>query len=177
MNKETEKQILKNFRKQTRMNTQSNLRRNSTVGEQMQMELRRKSVQLRRGSRAEVSSDMWEKLQSINLNTLNTLNKDQMQNSNNVSTRPSGITLAVEQVPEENENEGEENNNNDKNDDDILHNNYDSSRTNGGYVIGLIQNSDSVDDNKPNSEENNNNNNHNKPNKRSSILKPTASNM
>ena len=172
MTKETEKQILKNFRKQTRMNTANNLRRNSTVGEQMQMELRRTS-QLRRGSRAEVSSDMWEKLQSINLNGGLRIN------NNDVSTTRSGITLAVEQVPEENE-DNENNNNNHQNSEENNSYNYDSSRTSGGYVIGLIQNSDSVDnnnnDNNQNSEENNNNR-LTQPNHRSSILKQTPSNM
>lgn len=112
----TDKENMRAFRKQTRMNTAKNLRRNSTVGEQMQMELRRVSLagQLRRGSRAEVGADVWEKIQQLKVE------RDPVQ------TR-SGVTLAFENVDEGNENE--ENN-------DAQYNTNNSGPA--GYSIGVM---------------------------------------
>jgi len=124
----TDKESMRAFRKQTRMNTAKNLRRNSTVGEQMQMELRRVSLagQLRRGSRAEVGADTWEKIQQLKVD------RDPVQCR-------SGVTLAFEQVDEvhhEHEEHHEDNH-------DAQHNTNNS----GGYSIGVVNDDENNNEN------------------------------
>lgn len=128
-----DKETMRAFRKQTRMNTAKNLRRNSTVGEQMQMELRRVSLagQLRRGSRAEVGADVWEKIQQLKVDR------------DPVGPTRSGVTLAFEQVDEVHEHE-EVHHEHEENNHDAQHN---TNNSGGGYSIGVINDDDNENNN------------------------------
>ena len=109
------------------------MRRNSTVGEQMQMELRRVSLagQLRRGSRAEVGADVWEKIQQLKVDR------------DPVGPTRSGVTLAFEQVDEVHEHE-EVHHEHEENNHDAQHN---TNNSGGGYSIGVINDDDNENNN------------------------------